>query len=262
VPDAAGNCVSSYNGRQSCGPNDSSGIAVDGGYIYMVPDASGECVPLPACVNSGGCTCPAGLYPDATGICVRARPPSGTGGSGLSSAPPNTCIDPGSEFTLTTYSTAPELCAFVQEKYRYYQGSECGNPGRTLVIDDTLNAQAQAAAEDVAAGGAPAGAYSGCCASSVGPSNDFGEDSEYFYVTNADTNGPTARSAYTSPDSDWFTSWDTGLVKACGFIAANTDARADFYHYCFAQNDQPAKVGCGVAVDTNGISWRVVQLSP
>ena len=45
---------------------------------------------------------------------------------------------------------------------------------------------------------------------------------------------------------------------------------AAFYHYCVwdgtidptKPGTQPGRVGCRVAVDSKGISWRVVKLGP
>jgi hypothetical protein len=61
-------------------------------------------------------------------------------------------------------------------------------------------------------------------------------------------------------------------MQACWFAGETSEApNIDLYHYCkweCASNyngnpsTQPRRVGCGTAVDTNGVTWRVVKLGP
>jgi hypothetical protein len=238
VMNAAHECVASYGGRPICEP------------ITQVPDANGKCVDPPKCVTNypKDCMCADGLWADATGICVTARPDFGNGGSGLSSLPPNVCKDSYSSFTVTQYSDAASLCEYAIEKFRYYQGSECGhrNPELTLTVDDALNRKAQAEDERVANGGAPQG--------TVQPSYD-----DYLYMTEL-----TSNAMYTADDTDAYLAYlgeVSAIITACAFLKDDSSVRIVFYHGCMP-DPQASKIGCGVAVDTRGVTWRVVQLSP
>jgi hypothetical protein len=225
VQNAAHECVASYSGRGA--------YACMGGQI---PDKNGMCV------ASGNCTprkmCGDRMICDESGTCVTSRPERGSGGSGLSTQRANTCDDPTSSFSIRGYSDAASLCAYVIEKFRYYQGSECQG-SVTLTEDSGLYAEAQAAAEAVASGSPPKGEVSDSYVN-------------YLYV-----DGMT----FTSCESDGYVMWGNeakGNVQNCGFFSADDAARISLYHGC--QVSSARRVGCGVAVDTLGLTWRVVML--
>ena len=66
------------------------------------------------------------------------------------------------------------------------------------------------------------------------------------------------------PDSDalWYKDGMPIYPDACQFVSDFTNA--NLYHYCSWNGDGilPTSVGCGVAVDTRGVTWRVVKVGP
>jgi len=159
------------------------------------------------------------------------------------------------------YTDNASFCAYVQNRWSYLE-VECGMgvDVATLTIDSSLAATAQAAANAVASGGAPQG------------TKFVGGDFTFTYVNGCDANGDgyfTKNAMYTAPESSMQTT-DTSSPDACQFSGGD-DINGLLYHYCQWDNDQnfsgklstqPQHVGCGTAVDTNGVSWRVVQLGP
>jgi hypothetical protein len=149
----------------------------------------------------------------------------------------------------------------------WYLENECGNYHDIILnIDSTLSSQAQSAANAVASGGAPVGTVQTL-------------DGALFYV---DPGGAgqyyTKHAMYTAPESNYrnplgyVTETDNKGNPVCAVSCSFTNdlMNALLYHYCSwdgttmptQPGTQPGSIGCGVAVDTNGISWRVVQLGP
>lgn len=183
------------------------------------------------------------------------------------SGTPNSCF--GGNYGTGSYSDNNSFCQYVVARYAYLE-NECGNFGTaTLTIDPSLGSIAQAEATRVAGGGCPTGTQA--C---------DGFDA-LVYVDPQSTSACYGKNAmYTAPES----SIDLGVssawaaadggplnMQACWFAGETNEApNIDFYHYCNWEcagkygdpTTQPSKVGCGTAVDTQGVTWRVVKLGP
>jgi hypothetical protein len=270
VPDMNGKCVANPCAFYV----DSSG---HGHKMALGPD--GTCVEVDA---QGYCKGTNGLGADASNVCVRPRPARGTGGSGLSSFPPNLCQEPPSAYSVQSYTDAHSLCVYLNE---HRLGGDCGHycTNQLNIDDPALNAEAQAEADAVAAGAPPKGIQDiagGSAQCPDGPFCDSGSTGMYVFMSsgladvpdvdsNLDNIAKSQHRLYTSPDADWFIQFGApASLKACGFFRGSMIMRGTFFDF----PDGPgipggldwgiSKIGCGVAVDTNGITWRTFKLAP
>lgn len=204
-------------------------------------------------------------------------PPLCGGGSGLSDDPPNECF--GGNFGTGSYSDAASFCDYFIARFRYLE-NECGNFNTVnLALDPSLGAIAQAEADAVADGKDPSGEVT-CggspCGPLDGPAFNLGGGAAWLYIDGWTPEGAIKKdSMFTAPETDmiiqsnplWSDQNGNPLYeRACQYTTEFSNAIV--YHYCNWDGvgeygnpaTQPARVGCGVAVDTDGITWRVVKL--
>lgn len=196
------------------------------------------------------------------------QPPLSGGGSGLAqNGSPSSCF--GGNFGMGSYQDNDSFCQYIAVRYQYLE-NECGNFGTaTLTIDPSLASIAQQEANRVAGGGCPSGQQQ--C------DNDYG----FLYVDPQSQTQCFGKGAmFTAPETSLdlgFCQWayqDGGCVPtyACQFGDGPSAEVGNvfLYHYCNWDcagvygdpTTQPSHVGCGTAVDTNGVTWRVVKLGP
>ena len=211
-----------------------------------------------------------GGTPDCSDPMTALKPPKSGGGSGCDpKGSPNVCE--GGNFGKGWYRDVDTFCPYVMARWVYLE-NECGNfPSKTpapLTEDPALGKIAQAEASRVADGGSPMG-------TSLSGTNgaiawEYGTTGMYF----------SKDAMFTAPESNF--RWGGGASysdsktmtplcdTACFFTGEAEASNIDLYHYCNWDgmgkygdpSTQPKRVGCGVAVDKSGITWRVVKLGP
>jgi hypothetical protein len=201
-------------------------------------------------------------------------PPLCGGGSGLGNGAPNECH--GGNFG--TYADVDSFCSYIVGRWTYLE-NECGNFGTaTLAIDPSLMAIADEEAKAVAGGACPKGEVT-CggspCGPLDGPRFNMAGGASWLYIDgfvgewlSKDAMFTAAESSMIIQDNVVWTDQQGNPIyeRACQY---NTEfANAILFHYCNWEGmgvagdptTQPSRVGCGVAVDTDGITWRVVKL--
>ena len=185
-------------------------------------------------------------------------PPTQGGGSGLDpSGTPVLCY--GGNFG--DYSDNASFCAYVANRFRYLE-NECGNFNTAFLTEDpSLGSIAQMEADAVADGQCPRGPQS------------CGGHAEMLYLDGWQGDYLSRDAMFTAPESSMmvgnplWSNQDGQLfpLHACQFTGEH--ANVMLYHYCVWEgtdnpipSTQPTRIGCGTAVDTSGVTWRVIKL--
>jgi hypothetical protein len=254
--------------------------ASDGGGTTGADDGGGEGPGSGGPPGEGGpCGCgfpefacePDFLDPEGT---EGPMPPLCGGGSGLGDGPPTMCF--GGNFG--TYGDVDSFCSYIANRWRYLE-NECGNFNTaTLTIDLALSAIADEEAKAVAGGADPKGPVvcgGSPCGPLDGPAFNLGSGASWLYIDGWVGMFLAKDAMFTAPETEmivqsnplWSDQQGNPIYeRACQFTSEF--ANSILYHYCDWEgmgaygdpSTQPSRVGCGTAVDTDGITWRVVKL--